>query len=173
MRMSPNMLFEAGHLWFVFCRVTRGKLWNLTDSVSTVFPEAQSEAVSSKYLRKVKLSPFSLCMWEPCMYLCGVGGLFGQTVVFKPSSGLFAAVMDVSGPPPSTPPAYVEVSRFPLPLSFSCATHHSIRLWFAAKKTACSCLFFLFFFLWGLGPVARLGPQPKLPPRAGFYWKQS
>lgn len=78
------------------------------------------------------------------MYLSGVGGLFGQTVVFKPSSGLFAAVMDVSGPPPSTPPAYVEVSRFPLPLSFSCATHHSIRLWFAAKKTACSCLFCFF-----------------------------
>lgn len=62
------------------------------------------------------------------MYLSGVGGLFGQTVVFKPSSGLFAVVMDVSGPPPSTPPAYVEVSRFLLPLAFLCATHHSIGL---------------------------------------------
>lgn len=52
--------------------------------------------------------------------------------------------MDVSGPPPSTPPAYVEVSRYPLPLSFSCATHQSIALWFAAKKTARSGFFFFF-----------------------------
>lgn len=59
--------------------------------------------------------------------------------------------MDVSGPPPSTPPAYVEVSRYPLPLSFSCATHQSIALWFAAKKTAC----FFFFRLrsWTCGLV--------------------
>lgn len=51
--------------------------------------------------------------------------------------------MDVSGPPPSAPPAYVEVSRYPLPLSISCATHQSIGLWFAAKKTA----WFFFFFV--------------------------
>lgn len=52
--------------------------------------------------------------------------------------------MDVSGPPPSTPPAYVEVSHYSLPLSFSCATHQNIGLWFAAKKTACSGIFFFF-----------------------------
>lgn len=43
-----------------------------------------------------------------------------------------------------TPPAYVEVSCFPLPLSLSCATRRSIRFWFAAKKTVSSRCFFGF-----------------------------
>lgn len=43
-----------------------------------------------------------------------------------------------------TPPAYVEVSCFPLPLSLSCATRRSIRFWFAAKKTVDSRCFFGF-----------------------------
>lgn len=50
--------------------------------------------------------------------------------------------MGASGPFPSAPPAYVEVSRYPLPLSFSCATHQSIVLRFAAKKTASYAFFF-------------------------------
>lgn len=82
-----------------------------------------------------------VCEFFLKFWLCE-GRMFVQQVVFKPSSEVLLVVMDVSGLPPARPPAHVEVSHYPLPLSLSRATHKSIGHRFTAKKTA----FFIFFF---------------------------
>lgn len=83
--------------------------------------------------------------------------------------------MDVSGPPPSTPPPihmwkyhvafYHSLSRVPLIRTLD----SDLQL---RKQPALVFFFFFSGFFRGLRPVAHIGLHP-MPLLAGFYWKQS